>query len=227
MTAEPARPGRWPRRWWAIGIALLAGVALIAWWQFPEDSSTPAAIRPAALDYATRGFEEVSILGGARHEYPDRTGVVVRRTGCGKRIVWRPLEDRVTAYRLCGGRLRSIREVHRFFGRRDERVYRCAPGSSLRDGWRCAYDGTTEVARGGPVGTTRIAGAKAVHVHLDTTIGGDVEGTGTRDFWLRRPGGLPIRIAATNENTTGTPIGPVDYRESYDLRLLIGRLGAG
>lgn len=154
------------------------------------------------------------------------TGVVVAGRGCERRIAWRPLEDRSTTYRLCGDRLRAIDEVHRFFGRRDARTYVCEAGSSLRRGWRCTYDGVTEVARGGAVGIERIGGDAAVHTRLRTVISGEVEGTGTRDFWLRRRDGFPVRIAATNENSTGTPAGTVEYTERYDLRLRPVRLQA-
>ncbi len=224
MAPEPAGARRSRRRWWAGGVAAVAAAGLIGWWQLPEDSTSPAPERPSAYEYATRGFEEVSILGGARHDYPDASGVAIRRTPCGRRIVWRPLADRITSYRLCGDRLRSIHEVHRFFGRRDARTYRCEEGSSLSRGWRCTFDGATEVATGGPVARRRIDGTEAVHIRLTTRISGDVEGTGKRDFWLRRPDGFPLRLAATNDNSTGSPVGKVDYRERYELRLLPGQL---
>ena len=216
----------WRRRW-LLAVLLVAGcVGLVAWWLFPEDSSSPAPVEPGAYAYATRGFEEVDILGGARHQYPATTGITVKRSGCGRVLDWRPLTDRRTAYRLCGGRLRSIREVHDFYGRRDDRVYECAPSSSLRRGWRCTFDGTTEVARGGVVGTERIGGAATVHVRLTTTTSGNTEGTGTREFWLRRPDGFPVRLAATNDNTTGTFAGDVHYRERYVLQLRPGATSA-
>lgn len=223
--AEPTT--RSPRRSRLLAVIVaVAALALIAWWQFPEDSSSPAPVEPGAYEYATRGFEQVSILGGARHGYPETTGVEVRGRGCARRIAWRPLEDRSTIYRLCGERLRAIDEVHRFYGRRDVRTYVCEEGSSLSHGWTCTYDGTTDTARGGPVGTVRIDGAEAVHVRLRTTISGAVEGTGTRDFWLRHADGFPLRLAGTTEHTTGSPVGTVDYRERYDLRLLPGQLPA-
>jgi len=209
------------RRRWLIAVPLaVAGVALVAWWIFPKDTTAPAPIERGALTYAytTVGFESVDILGGARHTYPSRTRIAVHRTSCGRLLVWRPLRDRSTAYELCGGWLRSIREVHEFFGQRDRRTYRCAAGASLRSGWRCTFKDTTEVARGGVVGHERVDGIETVHVRLTTRITGGTEGTGTRDFWLR-PDGFPVRLAATNDNSTPSIIGRVHYRERYELEL--------
>lgn len=207
-------------RWrWLIAVPLLAAAGLVVWWVFPEDSPSPAPVKPRAYAYDTSGFEEIGILGGARHVYPATTGMTIRRSSCGHWLVWRPLRDRSTAYELCGGRLRSIREVHEFFGQRDLRTYRCTASSSLRRGWRCTFEDTTEVARGRVLGAERIDGVDTVHVHLTTRITGGTEGTGTRDFWLRRSDGFPVRLAATNENSTGSAVGPVHYRESYELEL--------
>ena len=207
--------GRWR---WLIVVLLLAAAGLAVWLLLPEDSPSPAPVKPGAYAYTTSGFEEIGILGGARHVYPTTTGITIRRSDCGHWLVWRPLRDRSTAYELCGGRLRSIREVHQFFGRRDRRTYRCTESSSLR-GWRCTFAGTTEVARGHVVGVERVGGVETVHVRLTTRISGAVEGTGTRDFWLRRSDGFPVRLAATNENSTDSPVGRVHYRESYELEL--------
>lgn len=200
----------------------VAGAALVAWWLFPKDTTAPAPpIERGVLTYAyhTVGFESVNILGGARHNYPSRTLIAVHRSSCGRLLVWRPLRDRSTAYELCGGALRSIREVHEFFGQRDRRTYRCAAGSSLRSGWRCTFKNTTEVARGGVVGRERVGGVETVHVRLTTRITGDTEGGGARDFWLRRSDGFPVRLAATNDNFTASIVGRVHFRERYELEL--------
>lgn len=212
------------RRRWLIPVPLAAGAGLLGWWLLPEDSVAPAPPEQGgrAYTYATAGFEEIDALGGARHVYPAATTVTFRRSGCGRAFVWRPLRDRSLAYELCDGRLRAIRDVHRFFGRTERRTYRCAPESSLRDGWRCVFDGTTEVARGRVVGVESVGGAEAVHVRLTTRLTGGVDGAGSRDFWLRGSDGFPVRFAATNESSTASVLGRVHFRERYGLTLREG-----
>ena len=109
--------------------------------------------------------------------------------------------------------------MHEFFGTRDERTYDCTSGSSLSGGWRCQFEDTTEAATGGELGTERIDGVETIHVRLETRISGDTNGTGTRDFWLRRSDGFPIRLTATNDNKTSSAVGDVAYRERYELEL--------
>jgi len=205
-------------------IGVLASLALalvLVWLLFPRDRSVPEPLRKGEYVYATHGFEAIDALGGARHDYPAATGIRVERTGDGRcrRLVWKPLHDRVTAWRLCGGRLVAIHEVHGFFGNRDERTYRCAPGSSLRRGWSCSFGGATETATGGVVGHARVAGVRTDHVHLARRIVGDVNGHGTRDFWLRLGDGFPVRLAGTTDDVSPSPIGDVRYRERYGLTL--------
>lgn len=208
------------RRRWPILLVSLAVVAGAVWIVFPRDSSEPQPVGGDEYVYATEGHEEIDALGGARHDYPPLTGIRVVETGDGRcrDLIWRPLRERVTAWRICDGELTSIREVHEFFGNRDERTYRCEPGSTLRDGWTCAYEDATETAGGGVVGTERVDGERLEHVRLTRRIEGGVEGTGTREFWLR-PDGFPVRLAGTTDDVSPSPVGDVRYRERYLLTL--------
>jgi hypothetical protein len=198
---------------------VVAGVLI--WALFPRDSSEPQPVRNDVYRYATRGFEEIDALGGARHDYPAETGISVKETGNGRcrRLVWRPLQDRVTSWTLCGQRLTTIHEVHEFFGNRDERTYRCEPGSTLRRGWTCTYDQTTETATGGVIGRSRIADTPVEHVRLERRIEGGVQGSGVRELWLRRGDGFPVRLAGTTDDVSPSQIGDVRYRERYVLTL--------
>ncbi len=204
---------------------LLVFAIALAFVLFPRDHSEPQPLSAGEYVYTTRGFEEVDALGGARHTYPAETGIRVEQVDGGRcrRLAWRPLRDRVTTWLLCGERLAEIHEVHDFFGNRDERTYRCEPGSSLRHGWSCSYGGATEIASGGVIGHARIAAARVDHVRLKRRISGSVEGQGTREFWLRRGDGFPVRIASTTDDLSPSPIGDVRYREHYTLELKTGR----
>jgi hypothetical protein len=213
------KPGRGRLRWLAVPV-LLAVVAALAWLLFPRDRTEPQPLHEGEYLYATRGFEEVDVLGGARHTYPAETGIRVRQQGRGcRRLVWRPLRNRITTWVLCGEHLVAIHEVHDFFGNRDERTYRCGPGSSLRRGWSCSFGDTTEVATGGVVGRARIAGARTDHVRLERRITGGVQGEGTRSFWLRLGDSFPVRLTGTTDDVSPSPIGDVRYRERYMLEL--------
>lgn len=202
------------RRLAAAGLVLAVGAAAAVWRLLPQDEITPVraqALGPGVFAYETSGFEEVDALGGARHEYPARTTIVVRRAGCGLVLRWQPFEERLQEWELCDGlRLRRITERHRFFGTDDRRTYRCDPSSRLDGAYRCTTGETTEVGR--------VVSSEDGHARLKTRISGGTTGSGTREVWLRADG-VPLRLAAENENTTPSLVGPVHYRERYELRL--------
>lgn len=198
----------------ALVLAVVVG-AVGLWRFFPRDKVTPVraeALGAGVFAYDTSGFEEVDILGGARHVYPRRTTIVVRRAGCGIVLRWQPFEERLQEWELCddGLRLRRITERHQFFGSDDRRTYRCDPGARLDGGYRCSSGETTEVAR--------VVSTRGGRVRLETSISGGTTGSGIRELQLR-PDGIPLRMTVENENTTPSLVGPVHYRERYELRL--------
>lgn len=195
-------------------MAAVVAAALAAWLLVPRDEAMPRAAdadEEGALVYETSGFEEVDVLGGARHDYPRRTTIVVRRAGCGLVLRWQPLVERLQEWELCEGRrLSRITELHAFFGNDDRRTYRCDPGSRFDGGYRCSTGETTE--------TATVVSSTDDRVRLRTTIAGGTTGSGTRELWLREDG-VPVRMRVTNENATPSPVGDVHYREQYELRL--------
>jgi hypothetical protein len=206
-----------------IGAALVAGVLLAgagAWWLGWRDTATPAGLPsgPGAYEYRTAGFEEVDALGGARHDYPETTAVIVAETECGVTLTWRPLEERAVTWELCrserGWELRGVTELHRFFGRVDRRAYRCRPGSLLVRA-TCTAGDVTETATGTLVGRE----GEVEHVRIRTRLTGGTQGTGTRELWIRSDG-VPVRWIVTNESTTPSFLGDVRYRERFELVLV-------
>ena len=86
-----------------LAVALLAAVGLVGWWVFPEDSPERAAVEPEAYAYATTGFEEVDILAGARHTYPETTGVAVLLARRGRHSSQYPQPEGRTATPVVSG----------------------------------------------------------------------------------------------------------------------------
>ena len=59
---------------------------------------TPA---PGVYVYDTTGFERVSALGGAQHDYPTQTTMTVTENDCGVTVRWAPLEQRFENWTMC------------------------------------------------------------------------------------------------------------------------------
>jgi hypothetical protein len=198
----------------ALGAVLAVAVGLAVWLLRPRDEAKPVEARaagPGELVYDTTGFEQIDALGGARHEYPARTNVSVRRSGEGCTVFrWRPLEGRIYEWELCGGDLRRFTELHRFFGNDDRRSYRCEARSSIEAGWHCSALGTTE--------TATVVLSEPRHVRLRTVLTGKTTGSGMREVWLRADG-VPLRMLVENVSATPSVLGAVHYRERYELRL--------
>jgi len=204
-----------------LALLLVAVLGIAAWQLVPRDETTPApavADRAGVYVYETTGFESVDAFGGARHAYPRRTTISIRRADGCTIFRWQPFTQRFYEWETCGTRLRRFGELHRFFGRDDRRTYRCDATSSLRRGWRCTAQGTTE--------TARVLSSGPHHVRLRTELTGETSGTGLREVWPRADG-VPRRMVVENESTSPSFLGDVHYRERYELRLRPGGSSPG
>jgi hypothetical protein len=189
--------------------------------------------------YAAQGYERARALDTARHDYPRRVTLTVRPATCGMTLRLDLLDARWQQWHVCAERsawtLRTQSELHQFFGRRDEREYRCARGAVFlgfpaRDGrpgeeaWtaECNIDDTRLRRDGRILGTepVEVAGRRidAVHVRLTERLTGRTEGGGVQELWVDPATGLPLRWTARNDNVTDDIIN-VPYRERWDLRL--------
>ena len=204
-----------------LALLLVAVLGIAAWQLVPRDETTPApavADRAGVYVYETTGFESVDAFGGARHAYPRRTTISIRRADGCTIFRWQPFTQRFYEWETCGTRLRRFGELHRFFGRDDRRTYRCDATSSLQRGWRCTAQGTTE--------TARVLSSGPHHVRLRTELTGETSGTGLREVWPRADG-VPRRMVVENESTSPSFLGDVHYRERYELRLRPGGSSPG
>jgi hypothetical protein len=203
-------------------------------------ATTPAPTRtdvPEAgvYEYATKGFEEADLLGGSRHDYPDRTTIAIVATECGFDQTWTALDKRRESWNLCRERdgLRPTRfaDVHSFYGRTDDRSYECSGGQWPLDAGgpaatiTCTREGVSRTDRVRAVGAEglEVDGRKVATIHLRvrTRMQGTTDGSATFDWWLDRATGLPVRVTADVSNKSDTPIGTrAGYTERYELNLV-------
>ena len=182
--------------------------------------------------YATTGYETADAgVPRARHDYPAETTVTIRDVPCGSSVRWDATEDRWDDVTICSrdGDATSVaayESYHRFFGQEETRDYRCDRDSWLRPPagvTRWTFDCTTAdaLARtvGRVVGVETVDGARALHVHYDTTLTGSNRGTNPQDFWIALDGPYVLRQASRVDAEVDTPWGTITYHEEYDLVL--------
>jgi hypothetical protein len=184
--------------------------------------------------YATSGYEELDV-GGARHDYPAESTVTVTAWSCGRRFRWQPLRERWDERDTCPGEggesLVAFRSHHEFFGRADEREFRCEPGSLAMPAspapgttWtsRCRADGVLATTVGRVLGSEPFAidgsVVEAVHFVLESRLEGGDRGTARYETWATANGVVLRQIAVVDSEARG-PVGTVRYRERYELRL--------
>lgn len=186
--------------------------------------------------YTTQGFESLDLgFMSARHAYPSRTVISVARGECGVQMRWEALAERSTTWETCPAAnrrsLRSFEEVRAFFGRRNQRLYRCEDAAvawatgraGRRINFTCAAPETTSTASGRVMGTETLEvggrAVKTVRVRLRIRLAGVNRGRGISDTWFAIPSGLIVRRSSRTANLTATSVGDGRYRERYELRL--------
>lgn len=186
--------------------------------------------------YSTRGGDEVDVLGGSRHTYPDRTTVTVRHGGCGFVERWDALDERWDERESCrtaaGDKLRRTTAHHEFFGHGDTRTLYCngftfPAGAEPGDSWSmpCASENTNAVSKLTAVGYEDVdvggVAVRTLHVHVETKITGEQEGTSIRDVWGSSETGVVVRERSTLTSYSTQPVfGRTRYHEAYENRLL-------
>lgn len=185
--------------------------------------------------YATTGGDEVDVLGGSRHAYPAETTITVRHAGCGVVERWDALEERWDERESCrtsnGETLKRMTSFHEFFGHADQRTLVCQgftypagfePGSSWTT--NCASDNTNAVTKLTAVGWEDIVVAgkpiRTMHVHANTHLTGEQDGTSERDVWGSADAGIIVRERVALTSYSNQPVfGRTRYHESYEIRL--------
>lgn len=200
----------------------------------------PMLPRPGVYAYATLGSEEVDALGGATHEYPATSPVLVRPHACGVALRWTALEERNEELTICRSgsdlTLTGYTSFHRFFGQDDRQVFDCTPAATLlsfpvtigdRGTARCRADtliedltivlsglDTMSIDR-----TTTEAARVSIEVMLDSTDG-QTTGSGSIELWIHLESGTVLRWREHTSSVADSLVGDVRYEESFELELL-------
>lgn len=196
----------------------------------PDDSSqAPAASTPAAgpvfsvpaegvYSYRTEGYESVS-MGGARHDYPDRSYAIVEH-GDGCEWTWdhRVIEEHRDKSTLCteGPQISNVRFDNHvtFFGQKNESHFECSgegthadlrdqPGDthhgSCTDGNSTSDETETFVGR-----ETLVVGGvevEALRYHDEAEISGDTTGQSVQERWVHPETGLLLKMVRSTRST--------------------------
>lgn len=189
---------------------------------------------PGVYVYATSGSEKIDALTAPERRYPDESALVVTASGCGVRVEWRPVEERVEWWELCAadGGVALVRYggVHEFFGTRDERTLECPVGTWLlppRDVApvtvvRCDGAGMTHVRTLEVTGTVMQDIGGIPTTGIEVSVGIVTSGTATGEGVTRlvlSPRGLPLLWEEDSTGRSDTPIGLVTQRETFRLAL--------
>lgn len=193
---------------------------------------TPA---PGVYVYDTTGFERVSALGGAQHDYPKQSTMTVTNNDCGISVRWTPLEQRFENWTMCltgtSNEMRSFTTHHEFFGKSETRRFDCQdtyirppsddPATTLHG--RCTNGNDLAVTTTSVVGpeTLVVEGTNVdtIRVHFDHQLSGSSTGYQRGDVWVRASDGLLVRYVTMIDGDTDTVIGPTHFHEEINLSL--------
>jgi hypothetical protein len=207
--------------------------------QTSETGSAGAAPVPGVYVYDTTGSEGVDALAGTRHDYPAVTTITVEPAGCGTTYRWLPLKERRDEWTLCrqdsGLVLVEYNVFHRFFGQDSLLEYTCneeavlVAGVSGTGATRTATC-TTGIEREvltiteAPGASVQIGGkpVDAVEVEIAVALSAsddNVNGNGITTVWFDMETGLILKWVQSETSTADSPIGAVDYDETFELVL--------
>lgn len=194
--------------------------------------ATPA---PGVYVYDTDGYEEVSALGGARHDYPDQSTMTVTTSDCGVLVHWAPLEQRFEDWDICYAGsamlMRTFTTHHEFFGQTEERRYNCTStyirppsdvaGTTANGACTGKTDNATTSATVVGAESVTIGGTPidAIHIHIDQHVTGKVRGYERGDVWVRATDGALLVFQMVIDGDGDTVIGPTHFHEEINLKL--------
>lgn len=208
-----------------------------------ESPPAPAGAAAAALalpaegvwTYETAGGETLS-LGGARHDYPEQTFLVVEHAGgCGWTADHRIVEEHRVKATYCtqDADLLAVRYQSwiTFYGSTVESDYSCDRGvrgraadiaGTIHTG-QCTDGETTTTDRLESLGTETIAiggvTVEALRYRMTSELRGEVEGESRQEIWLHPDTALPLRIERFTRSEADEFGARVTYTEDATFQL--------
>ena len=201
----------------------------------PVVVSLPA---PGVYQYATTGFDRISALAGARHDYPEITTMTVVPLDTCVQLRWDVAVERwnTADWCLANDAIAQIRYLgfHEFFDVPAQNEYVCTgdprpldaePGTTWTTTCTMSDDagGTTTFTGTAIERTTRtVAGTDipVLHLRYDVAVAGSSTGTQRIEGWYRTTDGLPVREEMSTTTTQTTVIGDTEFEEEYVIELL-------
>ncbi len=233
------------KRWWIIGgIAfVLLAVVVVVLIVF-RNTTTPLGAAdlgftgvagdspgdPGIYVYDTSGYDEIDALGGARHDYPSLTYVVIEEGDCGPVVRWYAVAERWFQWEHCGPNfgVTTTTNYHEWFHIPDRGEVSCATPVFPPEGetsWTTVCDDgeTVSMDHATFVGmeTLTIGGepVETVHIRIEGTSTGTSVATTTTDEW-RLPGtALVVRRQFDDDSVNDTRIGTVHFTEHVVAQL--------
>lgn len=195
----------------------------------------PAGVlpQPGVYSYTTTGSDGVDALGGASHDYPTTTAIIVTPAGCGVSQRWVAAEERWDEWTVCatgmGIALGQFVEFHRFFGQDQLETYACTGdprplGAPSGTTWtaQCTSGGDAGTWAGTVLGTEQltVGGAAVTVEHVEVTVDdGDERDAQRIETWYLAGSDLVVRRVSEIATTEGSVIGDVHYTERYEIAL--------
>jgi hypothetical protein len=189
---------------------------------------------PGVYRYTTVGGDRIDALGGASHDYPAVTTIVVRATGCGVTQRWIGAVERFDEVLSCvdddgAVATRAYTEFHRFFGTDDRQDYRCDGagrplGAPAGTTWTftCRRDGETGVWTGEALGAGEltVAGRTVAVKHVAWSVdNGDPRDQQRTETWYLAGTDLVVRRVMDTATVEESVVGTVHYTEHLELTL--------
>ncbi len=188
---------------------------------------------PGVYMYATTGRDSVDALTGAHHDYPATTTITVIPTACGIQQRWDVLEERWEEWQRCidsdGVSEPGRTNYDEFFGQSQTDTWVCtgAPrplAAAAGTTWSktCVNGSAIDTYDGVVIGTEpQVVGTTTVDtLHVRVTITDDVSpDLQVIDTWYLAGTDLVVVQTSTAATTNDSPVGTVNYDETYGIRL--------